>query len=172
MRWGKLTVGKEQLVRAQGSIEVLLGGNLVVLIRAALPRPSPEIRGHNADGGGRGGDEDVSARFPSGFENVYGAIPVHGTDAAVKEWVTFLRPDSSRGVEDSQGQLGDRLGPRLQEGGFDRRPGGNIGFHEITAGSRLDHVPSVERHEINDTDALGRFATLEQLQDNVSSHEA
>src|SRR5690242_12672452 len=57
----KHTVGEEEVVRAKGSVKVLFVGDLEIVRRGALPRPDPEVRGDNADGGGGGGDEDIGA---------------------------------------------------------------------------------------------------------------
>jgi len=158
-----LTVGKEPVMWAEGRVKVLLVGNLEVVCRAALPRPDPELGRDDADGGRRGGNEDIGASCASSLEDVHGAIPVHGAEAVVEEQAALLRPDSCCGVEDGQGLLGDRGRPRLGEGCFDGGPRADVSLHKVTAGSRLSHVPAVEWHKVDDADALRGFAALQQL---------
>lgn len=90
----------------------------------------------------------------------------------VQQFAALLGPHGGGGVEDGQGLVGDGRGPRLGEGGVDRGARADIGLDNVATGSGREHVTPVERNEIDDADALRRFAALQQLQDNVSAHEA
>lgn len=101
-----------------------------------------------------------------------GAVAVDAADAGVEEGVTFLGADHGCGVEDREGEVGDGGGPGFGEGGFDGGDGGDVCLDKVAGGGLGEHVVSGDGGEVEDADAGGGLASLEELEDDVTTHKA
>lgn len=156
---------------AQGRIKVLLVNDLKPPRSHVLPGPDPEVGGNNADRRGRSCNKDIGAHGPGSFEDIYRSIPIHTADTVVKQRAALLGSDSSGGVEHSHGLVGDGCRPWPREGCFDRRARCDVGLHEVATSCGLKHIPPIYRRKVDDADAFRGLAALEQLQDDVTTHE-
>lgn len=160
-------------MRTKWLVKVVLIVILDMVLWAFLPWPTPDLDRPDGDRGRGSSHENICAGLAGSVENIRSADHIDFAEAVVEYPLALAHRNMTNGVEDGKGLVGHRGRPGLCKGGFDRGRRGDICLDIIACACTIpQHLLAAQGRKVNNANALGRLAASEQLQDDITAHEA